>query len=239
MSLANPTSLLTCVTLTGVDDHTDLTELVALSRWAPRVEWGVLYSPSRSGKGGRYPAVKRAKAILAALGEEGIGSAVHLCGAGVNGALLGQDDDALELAHLAGRVQLNFNQNRQPVDLGLVDSLADHLGKPVITQYNRANADVHLILSSPYHQVLFDASGGRGTRPEAWPAPLDGKRCGYAGGLGPASISQDLQFIATAAGEHPFWVDMETLLRDPDDRFDLKACSQVLTSVHQWIAAGG
>lgn len=231
----NPhTSLLTAVTLTGVDSHTDLDRAIALARWAPRVEWGVLYSARRAGQEGRYPTFKEAARILIRLREAGVATAVHLCGGAVPRVLAGEDPVAWELANLARRVQLNFNQARAPLDVGLIDLFADRLGRPVITQHNAANADVHVTLVHPLHQVLFDASGGRGERPAGWDAPLSGKRCGYAGGLSPANVRAELRAMVRAAAGQPFWVDMETSLRDADDRFDLDACARVLAEVDGW-----
>lgn len=234
MSLLAAAQLMTVVTLTGVDDTTPLDDVIALSEQFPFVEWGVLYSPSRAGQGGRYPAVDRALQILKVLQERGVSTAVHLCGGGVMGALNGQDATALELAGLAGRIQLNFNQGRQALDLSTIDAFANRLGKPVITQHNRANETVHLHLTSPFHQVLFDASGGRGTQPAHWPSTLPGIRCGFAGGLGPESVVRELGRIAEASQGYPFWIDMETSLRNREDRFDLAVCEEVLTAVEHW-----
>lgn len=227
--------LLSAVTLTGADDTTDPQALVSLSRWAPRVEWGILYSPTRAGLGGRYPRVEHAVALLSALREEGIATAVHLCGQAVPDFLAGRSQDAKVLTDLAGRIQLNFNQLRSPVDLGRVDDIAEALDKPIITQHNAANVHVHEDLGSPVHQVLFDASGGRGTQPDSWPAPLPGKFCGYAGGLGPENVFAELDAIATACQGQRFWIDMESRVRTVQDVFDLDACAQVLTQVNRWI----
>lgn len=234
MSLLAAAQLMTVVTLTGVDEHTPLDAVVDLSERFPFVEWGVLYSPNRAGKEGRYPAVENALRILQELREHGVSTAVHLCGGGVIGALGGRDANALALADLAGRVQLNFNQARKALDLGTVDAFANRLGKPVITQHNKANETVHFHLTSPFHQVLFDASGGRGTRPDQWPAVLPGIRCGFAGGLGPENVANEIDRIADASHGYPFWIDMESSLRDREDRFDLGICEEVLTAVEHW-----
>lgn len=226
--------LMTVVTLTGVDDQTSLSDVIELSERFPFVEWGVLYSPNRAGKEGRYPAVENALHILQELRENGVSTAVHLCGGGVIGALDGRDATALELAERAGRVQLNFNQARKALDLSSIDAFANRLGKPVITQHNPANETVHLHLTSPFHQVLFDASGGRGTRPQQWPSMLPGIRCGFAGGLAPENVADELERIAEASHGYPFWIDMESSLRDRQDRFDLGVCEDVLAAVEHW-----
>ena len=222
------------VTLTGVDDHTSLAECLALARRHPCVEWGILYSPARSGKGGRYPSPQAAQVFLEGCIERNVATAVHLCGQAVPDALEGIDPVAMALVTLASRVQLNFNQRRQPVDLDRIDAFAQRWAKPIITQLNSANANVHGGLRSPYHRVLFDASGGRGVRVDSWPSPLPGHQCGYAGGLGPETLVSDLSAIALAAGSREYWIDMETSLRNGADRFDLDRCAAVLATVDAW-----
>ena len=68
-------------------------------------------------------------------------------------------------------------------------------------------------------KYLFDASGGRGLEPLEWPKHLQDWTCGYAGGLGPGNLRRELPRIAAAAGPFPYWIDMESKLRDDEDRF--------------------
>ena len=127
-------------------------------------------------------------------------------------------------------MQLNFNQERKPVDLAALRAfLATFPTLPVITQHNDANRDVWQALRGhPNHAVLFDASGGNGILPGAWPPPLPELACGYAGGLGPATLYEHLGKISDAAGDRPTWIDMEGALRVEDsagvDRFNLDRC---------------
>ena len=228
------TSLLQRVSLTGADAHTPLDVMVSIARRFPFVEWALLYSASRAGEDNRYPTVNKLHEFLGGLRDAGVDSAVHLCGAAVHDALEGHDAHALAFCGMAGRVQLNFNHKRQPVNLDALESFAGGLKKPVITQLHGGNAGIHALLPNDYHQVLFDASGGRGTRPDGWPAPLPGKACGYAGGLGPDTLSEDLDAIAKAAGPQPFWIDMETSLRRQRDWFELDTCVKVLTQAEAW-----
>jgi hypothetical protein len=48
-----------------------------------------------------------------------------------------------------------------------------------------------------------------------------GGALGYAGGLGPQSLAEALPRIEAAAGQGPFWMDMESALREEQDRFDI------------------
>lgn len=58
-----------------------------------------------------------------------------------------------------------------------------------ITQMNGANADVRRIKAYQTAWVLFDASGGKGVSADQIGFLLwQGVSCGYAGGLGPATL---------------------------------------------------
>ena len=60
---------------------------------------------------------------------------------------------------------------------------------------------------------LYDKSGGAGVVPNTWPPAIDGVYSGYAGGLGPSNIADELPKIEVAARGNPFWIDMETHVR--------------------------
>src|SRR5262245_10120922 len=49
-----------------------------------------------------------------------------------------------------------------------------------------------------------------GVVPAHWPAPIEGVYCGYAGGLGPDTLQEPLEKIATKVGDRTIWIDMET-----------------------------
>lgn len=233
-------------TLTGVDEATDLSHLADLSAEFPFVEWGFLYSPARQGMPGRYPSVDT---ILRAFCElpSHVRVALHVCGQGVPD-LIDEEPVVYELvmavARRQGRIQLNFNQRRNQLDLARMGEwLAKHDGLTVITQHNAANTAVHeAFRDHGNHAVLFDASGGQGLSPEVWPVPLPGVSCGYAGGLGPDNLRQELDLIDAVAGGHIVWVDMEGKLRTPDpagaaDWFDLSLCEACLREVSAWADA--
>lgn len=232
-------------TFTGVDDATDLSQLAELSGKSPIVEWGFLYSPKRQGSPGRYPSVatmRRAFQELPAF----VRVAWHVCGQGVADLLEGEavaTELALMVGARQGRIQLNFNQGRAEVDLAKVGAwLAERDGVTVITQHNSANAAVYeALLGHGNHAVLFDASGGQGLSPDAWPAALPGTSCGYAGGLGPGSLQVELDRIAQVAAGRVTWVDMEGRLRSSDaegvDRFNLQKCRDCLLEVNSWITS--
>jgi len=71
-----------------------------------------------------------------------------------------------------------------------------------------------------------------------WPQPLP-IPCGYAGGLGPDNIQQELGRIAAVAGARPIWVDMEGKLRRTEasgaDWLDLAACRICLEAAQAYL----
>lgn len=231
---------LTYCTLTGIDQTTSLSELDALSKDHPFVEWGMLYSPSRQGTPGRYPSIDHLHQVLQELPSH-VQIALHICGDGVPNLLSGQDTEHQLLADVAaraGRVQLNFNGARRLILLeDLAALLQDYQGTTFITQHHEANAPVWEYLASQgttNHAVLFDASGGQGIECRDWPAPLP-IACGYAGGLGPHNLARELPRIAGARGNGNTWIDMEGKLRNESDLFDLTAAKACLKTVASWL----
>lgn len=229
---------LTYCTLTGVDEQTDLHRLVGMSRRFDFVEWGLLYSPSRQG-GGRYPTLEFLTSTVKTLPAD-VRVALHICGRGVDQALEGEEVATALISGVNrrhGRVQLNFNQTVRQYEIDDFRRLfARHSNLVFITQHNHGNSEVvSQLRDQDNYAVLFDASGGRGLRPEAWPASIPGVKCGYAGGLGPDNIALQLRAIGSAAGEAPFWIDMEGKIRTPDDEFSLDACERVLHQVAEML----
>lgn len=224
--------LLTTITLTGVDDRTNLAEIVNLSERFPLVEWGFLYSPKRQGQGGRYPSVATLFDAFRTLPET-VRVALHVCGAGVPN-LLSNEAEVTGLveavAGRGGRVQLNFSQSRDSIDLDALSALLDHYPSlKVITQHNDSNEDVwKRLCGHANYVVLFDSSGGRGVERNSWPAPLHGIHCGYAGGLGPDNLATELTRIRAATRGQAHWIDMEGKLRTQDDIFDLQRAEACL-----------
>lgn len=230
---------ITHCTLTGVDERTELAQLADISNAHPIVEWGFLYSPNRQGEPGRYPPVSFLRKAFAELAPS-VKVALHICGAGVAQLIDGEPvvSDLVQLiGKRGGRVQLNFHASsleKKTTMAQLRACIARHPDVEFITQHNPANAAVWgQIKGEPNHSLLFDESGGQGILATAWAAPLDGIRCGYAGGLGPANVATEIMKIRAAAGAAPFWIDMEGKLRDPDDWFDLNEAKAVLQALGQ------
>lgn len=224
------------VTITGPDDSISVQDLLPLTREFPFVEWGILASASHGGAGSsRFPSHEW---IASLRRVEGMNLSLHLCGRWVRSLLLGDVVVPTEIIEGAAfkRVQLNFHAERTPCNADQFFNALLSLGpRQYIFQIDGANGNRHL--ESIYerndeHTVdavpLFDVSGGAGILPAAWPEPeymetdVDHVYHGYAGGLGPDNLEQQLPLIAKAAGKARIWIDMETRVRSADDRqFDL------------------
>ncbi len=226
-----------CCTLTGASDDTDPADLVPIARAFPFVEWGILFSYDRSGSG-RYPSRRWIKAFSTTCARAGMQSSVHLCGSAV-WDLLNDSYDLELLCSRFDRVQLNFDCRRRQVPLARLEALIRRMHIPVITQHNANNSAISLDVTSWRHEVLFDASGGQGVRPPQWPRALMKRACGYAGGLGPDNIAAELPRIQEAAAGRPYWIDMESGIRDARDRFDLSAVRKVLGTVEPVVYPEG
>ena len=69
--------------------------------------------------------------------------------------------------------------------------------------------------------------------PKEWPAALS-VQSGYAGGLGPQNISDQLKLMASPSQGKAVWVDMESSLRstvEEKDIFDLGKVQVVIDKV--------
>lgn len=245
VKIKSKTMNLTHCTLTGVDESTDLQKVVHLSVEFPLIEWGFLYSPKRQGQPGRYPSISMLRRSLANLPLVAR-CALHICGRGVSDLLEGEAV-AIGLVDLVeargGRVQLNFNHTKEPIDLqALWRLLLAHPSLTLITQHNEGNQNLWTELGAGFfvnHAALFDTSGGRGVLATEWPAPLP-ISCGYAGGLSGANLCAELSRIADKVGERDTWVDMEGSLRSHDaggqDWLNLEACKHAIEAATLWYA---
>ena len=235
------------VTLTGADDKTDASKMAELSQKFPFVEWAILFSQTKSGNP-RYPSDQWIEASLPKLASCFLSA--HLCGKWVSDAMDGVFTFQ-KMSSAFGRIQLNMAGSRlrhvladktkfweacEAAGFGPRESLCMDCEKP------------QLILGGPYLSnsipvekfnffkaaPLFDCSGGRGITSDNWlEFPAEMPLCGYAGGLGPDNIEEQLKKLEEVVGDNTIWIDMESKIRT-DDEFDLEKCEKVLSIVAEY-----
>lgn len=218
---------ITKITVTGADDSVSPHDLVAIAKKYPMVEFGILLSRSSMGRR-RFPTMGWLYDLSSVQSE--LHCSGHICGAWVREILKGQWPIS-ELSSALGegffdrfdRWQLNTHGIRHAWSTSFIESLSNG-PKEVIFQFDGKNTDVmdSAIKSGANVSALFDLSHGAGVLPDEWPSPLSGIRCGYAGGLSPANVAEQLRKLAPIVGDAEIWIDAETHLRYADDRiFDL------------------
>lgn len=217
------------VTFTGPDDHTSIEELLAISKEHPYVEWGVLF-PSRGGMS-RFPSADWVGRLIDATRGTGVQLSGHLCEPWVGMILAGE----MPVPTLQGFGRFQLNTHGVPMKL-VADwyALPARSGCEIILQLDGVTAEKMRVSLDGQHSDVFsglhDLSHGAGVLPSEWPDQVAGlKWTGYAGGLGPHNLADQLLRIDRASGGADYWIDMETHVRT-DGLFDLnkvRACLQI------------
>jgi hypothetical protein len=240
----------TRITFTGVDRYTDFERLKDLNREYGfiNIEWAFLFSPKHNGN--RYWKEADIDGIIKHRTIDGPWMAAHLCGDYAYQFFLGHSINDFEKFR---RIQLNFSyKNNKYNEQDFLNNLKNYKNNEFILQYNKSSqGHVYKYKDLPNVAILFDASGGHGKSPTAWPKPLcDKKWYSYAGGLGPHNIVEEIQRINAVAMEDAplyvddglFGIDMESGVRTDyidyysrnakvDDRFDLDKVESVLKQI--------
>jgi hypothetical protein len=225
------------VSIAGADDNVNPVDLVDISDRYPFVEWGILLSPDKMGSP-RFPSLKWIKR----LGEykENLRLSGHLCGRWVSDMINGNLSFRAEHHDIWGmlkRIQLNFHGNFIPLSNNFMDAISLIHGKQIIFQIDD---DTNKLFESAVNAnlnvaPLFDSSHGTGTKPEHWPAPCQGVKCGYAGGLSPENLEEQIQKILKVSGDRRIWIDMESGVRT-DNKFDIEKVERVLIIAEDYIS---
>lgn len=223
-SLINKNMKITTVTMTGADDSINPQELVEVSKKFPFVEWGILMSKNSQGFT-RFPS-KSWLDELYYVGQE-LKLSCHLCGTYVRQILMGSDEwlnNIGNIRKLFKRVQINTHGIKHDYDLsGLRKFITEHSNIEFIFQYDEINSEIiNSVTDLKNVSTLFDMSHGAGILPSAWPKPIDGLKCGFAGGLSPENVISQINSIAKNNSGYETWIDAETHVRSDNDRkFDL------------------
>lgn len=221
------------VTITGADDSTSIPALVDLSLEFPFVEWGILVSKKQE-DGYRFPSRHWIDRFSYVAPINKMSVSTHVCGRWVRDMFIGALDWAAlpSCIDICQRIQINTHAEEHVSTLGLFSSLKQK-DREFIFQWDGVND--HLTFAARAFGInasaLFDTSGGAGILPSSWPSPAKDFWCGYAGGIGPDNVIDQVGKI-TAVCDKPYWIDMERRVRtDDDSALDMGKVRSVLVSV--------
>jgi hypothetical protein len=228
------------VAMTGADEQTDVSEMIKINKDYPFAEWAVLMYKKRVGET-LYPAPAWV-ANLSCAAE--LRLAGHLCGEWaaepINMGKFSFPYDFTRAWTRFGRIQFNYHpklKSYSQVHPRFFDSLekAAHYFQEYIIQINgEASSELHLKCREYGLKVgcLHDDSAGHGNLPESWsyiPASFNG----FAGGLTPDNLQEQLKRISDVAGKNEIWIDAQTGLQT-DGVLDLKKCRKFLKTASKW-----
>lgn len=231
------------VSFTGIDDIASsfMEKIIATYRRASlaglATEWGILIHPEKTGEA-RCPTYFTQRQIA-----EQLPTAAHLCGKIVFENLLTpllRRQQLMQLRHFA-RVQININARQRDFttdQVKMIYSILQNEDYPIILQYHEDSAsDIDAWLSTQVSghsrkiHILNDASRGKGISPENWSTAYPGMINGYAGGLNPVNVVDELDKIEKfVPNGNSFWIDMESGIRE-GNRFSYDKVDQVVTAI--------
>ncbi len=220
---------LTHITFTGVDEWTNIDELVDIQRRYPKVEFGVLVSRKWQENNDRYMSPEQVKELQG----HGLRLSAHFCGSlarevfnmggfsEIHGAYDGMFD----------RVQLNVATY---TDVAPTCIMPGPLKEVIIQQGSNLSIFEQCHIASGDHvSVLLDKSGGQGIdTPIEVPLYAQKVHVGFAGGIGPDNVIDKLKQITSSPNIGKFWIDMESSVRTYDT-FDVCKVDEVCQKVYE------
>jgi hypothetical protein len=239
------------VTVTGADDSIDISKLFEIQTKYPFVEFAILFSNRFSLTSGtsRFPSRQWLENMIKANEASDVKLTLsgHLCGRWVKKTLLGDFPDLdveLNIPTLTkafSRWQINTHGEPHPVDFDKLDAILNKLdekSQSVIFQLDDVNHIIQSCHEKGHRNIsgLFDLSHGTGVLPTTWPKTLDDIYCGYAGGMSPDNVVEQIENILKVSPNKPFWIDAETKLRSEDCRyFDLNNVERFLNNTIPYV----
>jgi hypothetical protein len=218
------------ITFTGADDNTNIDDLIQIQEKYPFLEFGILIS---SKSGNRYPSEN----WIENLKDKNLNLALHVCGKHVRNILC---DGVLYLPYdWFHRYQLNINFSATKTDIThSIDLLKKYENKKFIIQYNSANKIYINDLFKNKNdnvEILYDASGGRGSQIKTIEEPpYNGVYTGYAGGINVDNIETICKEIYNHKNNSLVWIDMESGVRT-NDEFDLEKINIIAEKVIKYM----
>lgn len=237
------------VAVTGADDSVEPHQLELIAKEFNFVEFGILVSPNRL-PCSRFPSkewienlTKHFKHSDSFLNNK-ISFAGHICGSWINEIFKGNwpHEELSILSAIVSRWQLNTHGVARDFDSSGIKQVVhkqniSDLPKEVIFQYDEGNKNAFYTCSDAglNVSVLFDNSHGKGRLPTKWPSPLENISCGYAGGLSPHNVAEEIFKIEQVIGKEKIWIDAESHLRSADNsQFDLNKVRLLLKESTPW-----
>ena len=238
--------------ITCSDPHEDVShsDVLRLLRYAPQVEIGMQALPASMSTG--KPRNKWFNGLLQLVQniDMRLNVAVHVnyqwCDEICSGKIPGEIQQwmgmrrAFERTPVIKRWQLNIGDNTKNWDTRAVAKLiSDHPEHEFIFPYNdtvRNKIDELNKTGVPF-SLLYDSSYGYGKLPEQWNPPVyDNHMMGYAGGLSPENIAENLDKIAQQVPEnYRMWIDAEGRLMRPGTReFDPQRALTYIKNTLAW-----
>lgn len=139
------------------------------------------------------------------------------------------------------RIQLNIGDSTFTFNTPkLANLIKDHSKQEFIFPYNEHNAPKieKLKETGAKFSLLFDGSYGAGISPDKWNKPVyEDIPNGYAGGLGPDNVSENLDKInEILPNDYVTWIDAEGRLRDKSTThsFTLELAEKYIQNAIKW-----
>lgn len=241
------------ITVSGVDDHTDLKGLCTIAKEYPELELGILLSRLKMGEA-RYPTFSFLEELC---NKTDMRLSAHICQLWLLTMIVdGKNTLPLELKQSSkikvwdrfSRIQLNFynylvnankiNMSHEALAENLIKALRDPCfdGKEIIFPHSDKSLDFvqkYMLPEFPKAAILYDNSMGKGQAPSVWAPPYKNHFTSYAGGLNPATLEQTLSDIETVVGDAVIGIDAETQLRT-DNLLDLVKIDEYLEKASRY-----
>jgi len=235
----SPKRFLKYVTVTGADDATHHNDILKITNKFPFVEFAILLRNGEPKQ--RYPSDDWNKKLFNLWeSNQNINIACHICGSLVRDICKGnwsilQNHEFVNVLSMYSRIQLNFSPYVDNINIyEFLDGInrEELRSKQIIFQLKDINHPIVATAISNNLNIapLFDLSGGQGISPNNW--PISNRFCGYAGGLNPDNINQQIHIIANNADIA--WIDAESGLRT-NNEFDLYKVEQFLHKAEDWV----
>lgn len=233
------TKQLNRITFTGIDEYANKSDIVNLSREFPIVEFGLLTAKNWKENSTRYPNPE----IMHDLYAPNVNYSLHLCGRFARKALINDYTDVYqELSDTLkyySRLQINVS-NMTDKPTYHTEPPHENIKQIIVQTPNNERMDLynHLALNSDKCVPLFDMSGGRGlyqpTTLESF--NFNAPYYGIAGGIDKHNCQQVVNNILVFdTQQRPFWIDMESGIRDENDKFSIEKCYDVCKALQPYM----